>query len=70
MSIAIDEPRLVREARKELVALEKELGPRLTTDWLAHLRQMWREALKKDPEGSQLKPLIQDFRERLTPMRT
>jgi hypothetical protein len=70
MHTVIDEPPLVREARLAMRRFQKEMGHRIDPDHAEQFGILWREALRKDPEGSQLMPLINDFRERLTPMRS
>lgn len=60
----------VQEARKELRKLQMTHGHLIEPETSMLFNNIWEEALAKDPEGSQLKYLVEEFKELLTPMQT
>jgi hypothetical protein len=61
-------PPALLDARRRARRLQMQHGPRFTPTLTVLWGQQWEEALKKDPSGSQLKHLLDDWEERLTPM--
>lgn len=57
-----------QEAKKELIRFQLAYGHLISSEISLLFGNEWDEALEKDPEGSQLLPLIADWKERLTPM--
>lgn len=52
-------------ARKEMRKVQMELGHKITPVMSIWIGQSWERALEKDPEGSQLKYVIEEIREML-----
>lgn len=62
------QPAAVRAAREELRAIQRQYGRSIQPVLSAEINMAWERALEQDPNGSQLKYVIQEARERLAPM--
>lgn len=58
-----DQPKAVVEARKQMRALQMERGHLFTSQITIYIGNAWESALEKDPEGSQLKYVIEELKE-------
>jgi hypothetical protein len=58
----------MKQARKELMLIQLELGHLITPYFSMLLNNEWEEVVAKDPSGVQALNWAKDLRERLTPM--
>ncbi|MCA9398088.1 hypothetical protein KC573_04615 [candidate division WWE3 bacterium] len=55
----------IRDAELKLRLMQAEFEERITSEWCVYVGNCWRSALEKDPEGSQLKYVVEEARELL-----